>query len=76
MGFDYIVSVPLLPSHGFFFMSLNLTPPPLFWVDSSLPVGYSAVSCDFGMLVKGGELKVLLLPVTLLLSSKKISFLF
>lgn len=50
MGFDHIVSVPLLPFHGFFFMALNLTP---FWVDSVFFIdGCSAVTCDFGMLVK------------------------
>ena len=34
MGFDYIVSAPLLPSRGFFFMSLDVEY--LFLVDSSL----------------------------------------
>lgn len=51
-GWDLLMycQCTLLPFHGFFFMALNLTP---FWVDSSLFIdGCSAVTCDFGMLVK------------------------
>ena len=35
MGFDYLACVPLLPSHGFFFMSLDVEYL-FFFVDSSL----------------------------------------
>ena len=61
MGFDYIVSDLLLPPHcGFFFISLDVEYifwyVPIFFIDGS-----SAVSCDFGVLVRGGELKVILL---------------
>lgn len=58
MRFDYIMSTPLLPScFGYFFMSLDVECP-VFFINAC-----SAVSCDFGGLVSGGELMVLpLLP--------------
>ena len=37
MGFDYIVNAPLLPSHGFFRVSLDVENLFVFLVDSSLP---------------------------------------
>ena len=57
MRFDYIMSTPLLPScFGYFFMSLDVEYP-VFFIS-----GCSAVSCDLGGFVRGGELMVLLLP--------------
>ena len=37
VGFDYIVNAPLLPSHGFFLVSLDVENLFVFLVDSSLP---------------------------------------
>ena len=56
MGFDYIMSVPLLPSccDFFFVFGCRIS----FLVSSSLFYCYSAVSCDFGVLMGGGEHKV------------------
>lgn len=61
MGFDYITSGPFLPSCcGFFLIPLDVEY--LFW---QIPVflinGYSAVSCVYGVLRRGGEHKFLLL---------------
>ena len=55
VGFDYIMTSPLLPSHcGFFFMSLDVE---YFGTVFSLFIdGCSAVSCDFGVFVRS-ELK-------------------
>ena len=55
MGFNYILKAPLLLSHcGFFIFGCRLS----FLVGLSLFVdGYSAVSCDFGVFMRGGELK-------------------
>ena len=55
MGFGYIVTAPFLPSCcGFFVFGCRLS----FWKGSSLFVdGCSAVGCDFGVFVRGGELK-------------------
>ena len=51
MGFDYVTKAPLLPFHcGFLF---------IFW--KSFLVGSnlcSVMSCDFGVLLRGGELKL------------------
>lgn len=60
MRFDYLMSAPLLPYHGLFFLSLDIAY--LFLVGSSLYISCcSAVSSDFGVLVRAGGLKVLLL---------------
>ena len=61
MRFDYISSVPLLPSCGLFFISLLVED--LF---GSVAVfifidGCSTVTCDFGVLGRRGELRVFLL---------------
>ena len=61
MGFDYIINVPLLPSCcGFFFMFLDVEylfrQGLVFFID-----GCSAFSCVCGVLMRGGESKVLLL---------------
>ena len=56
MGFDYITNVPLLLSCCGFFLVFGCRISCL--VGSSLFVdGCSAVSCDFGVFVRGGELK-------------------
>lgn len=61
MGFDYVMSVFLLLSRcGFLIISLDVEY--LFLIDFSLfSNGCSAVSCNFPVLMRRGELKVLLL---------------
>ena len=59
MGFDYITSVPLQSSRcGFFFMYLYVGhrswQVPIFFIN-----GCSAVSCDFGVFMRRGEVKAL-----------------
>ena len=57
MGFTYISSVPLLPScSGFFVFGCRIS----FLVGSRhfFTDGCSAVRCDFGIFMGGGELKV------------------
>ena len=56
MEFDYIMTSPLLPSHcGVFFMSLDVEY--LGTVFSLFIDGCSAVSCDFGVLVRRSKLE-------------------
>ena len=59
MGFDYIKSVPLLSSCGFFLVfgcKVSFWQVPVFFTDDC-----SAVSSDFGVFMRQGELKILLL---------------
>ena len=50
MGFDFIVTVPLLPSHLFFVFGCRIS----FLVGCSVFVdGCSAVSCDFVVFMRG-----------------------
>ena len=55
MGFDYIMKAPLLLSHrGFFFVfGCKIS----FLVGSSLFCQWLFSSCDFGLFMRGGELK-------------------
>ena len=55
MGFDYIIKT-LLPASccGFFVFECRIS---FWWVSISFVNGYSAVSCDFDVFVKGGDLK-------------------
>ena len=61
MGFDYILS-PSFLLILLWFLFISLAVEDLFWC---VPVffidGYSADSCDFDVLVRGGELRVFLL---------------
>lgn len=51
MGFDYILSVPLLLSHGFFFVPLDVEFQFLVKSSPFFTNVYSVVSCDFGVLM-------------------------
>ena len=60
MRFDYIAIAPLLPSHRDFFFVFGCRIS--FLVGSSLFVdGCSAVSCDFGVFVRGGQMLTVLI---------------
>ena len=55
MGFAYIMKAPLLPSCcGFFAFRCNFF---FFFVVSSLFCFWFFYSCDFGVFMRGGELK-------------------
>ena len=60
MVFNYTASAPFIPSHcGFFFVFGHRIS---FLVGSGIFIsGCLAVSCDFGVLLRGCELRVLLL---------------
>ena len=60
-GFDYIISPPLLPV-SLWFVLFDFSCRKSFLVGAGLfHGGYSADDCDFGGLIRGGELRVFLL---------------